>query len=73
MVSHHTVNFVSHPPANFDGHGHCGSADIMVLVCLVISPDCDTKRSSNSIGRSPLTQVTILPSLVRINNLVVEI
>ena len=34
---------VSHHPAKFGDHGHCGSGDIMVLVCHVILQSHFTK------------------------------
>ena len=40
-------------PAKFGGHGHCGSGDIMVLVCHEISRDHVIKESSDFIGGSP--------------------
>ena len=54
----------SHHLANFGGHTHCGSGDIMVLFCHVILPDHMNKGSSNMVS---------LPSLVPIGTVVVEI
>ena len=44
---------VNHHPARFGGHGHSGSGDIMVSVCLTISQDHLTKGLSNSSSGSP--------------------
>ena len=30
---------VSYHSAKFDGHGHCGSGDIMILICQIISQE----------------------------------
>ena len=35
---------VSHQPAKFSSHGHCGSGDVMILVCHVILHDQMTNR-----------------------------
>ena len=64
---------VSHHPATFLGHKHCGSGDIMVLVCHVISQDRMTKRWSNIMGESTSWKVTSLPCLVVISIVVVKI
>ena len=45
----------------------------MVLISYVISQDQVTKRWNNIMGRSPLLQVSSLPSLVAISTAVVEI
>ena len=34
---------VAHHPFNFDGHRHCGTGDIIVLVCHVISQNTRPK------------------------------
>ena len=34
---------VSYHPAKFDGHRHCGSEDIMILVCPMILQDHEIK------------------------------
>ena len=61
---------VSHTPAEFGGH--CGSEDIMILVCNVILQDRVTKRY-NMGQRDSSRLVTILPSLLDIGTVVVEI
>ena len=43
----------------------------MVLVCLVISQNHVIKGSCDFIGSNPLRYVTVLPSLVTIDTLVV--
>ena len=64
---------VSYYPATFDDHRHCGIEDIMILVCHEILQDQVIKRSCNFMGRNPSRYVTILPSLVVIDTVVVEI
>ena len=64
---------VSHIDAKFGGHRHCVSRDITVLVCCIISQDHVIKKYTNVMGRSPLRLVTILPSLVNIETVVVEV
>ena len=64
---------VNYHLTRFDCHRHCGSKDIMILVCKVILQDHVIKRLCDFMGRSSLMQVTILPSLVTIVALVVEI
>ena len=44
---------VSHHPTKVDGHKHCGSGDIMVLICLLISQDIVVKWLCDIIGSSP--------------------
>ena len=55
---------VSHHPSKFGGRRHCGSEDIMVLVCHMISQDDLIKGSYNFLGRSPSGLAIILPSLM---------
>ena len=57
------TNFMS-PPAKFVGHRHCDSGDGMFLIFQVISQDHVIKGSCVFMGGSPLSQVTILPSLL---------
>ena len=57
----------SHQLAKFGGYRHCGSADIMILVCHKTSQNHVIKESCDFIGRSPLRQVTIMPSLIAID------
>ena len=57
----------SHQLAKFGGYRHCGSADIMILVCHKTSQNHVIKESWDFIGRSPLRQVTIMPSLIAID------
>ena len=66
MVSHHSTKY-SGP-----GH-HCGSVDVMVLVCHMILSENLIKESCDLMGRSPSKYVTILRSLVAIDATVVEI
>ena len=63
---------VSHHPAKFCGHNHCGSGDTWFLVCHEISQGHMIKGSCDFIGRSPPRLVTVLPSLVAISTVVVE-
>ena len=44
---------VCHHRIKFGSHRHCGTVDIMVLVCHVNSQDHAIKRSSAFIARSP--------------------
>ena len=44
---------LSHRPAKFSGHRHCGSADIMVLVCHVISQDLVIEGSCDFVSHDP--------------------
>ena len=55
------------------GHRHCGSGDIMVIVCDVISQDHLTEGWSNIMGRSPSWHITNMLSLVGIVTVAVEI
>ena len=48
-----TLN-VSHHPAKFGGHTHCGSEDIMDLVCHVVLQDRETKESRDLWGDNSL-------------------
>ena len=64
---------MSYHPAKFGGHSHFGSEGIMNLVCHVILQDHVIKVSYDVMGGSPLWEVTILPSLVGIDTVVVEI
>ena len=64
---------ISYHPANFTRHRHCSSGDIMVIVYHVILQDHVIKGSCDVMDRSPSRWVTILPSLVFINTLVLEI
>ena len=64
---------VSHIDAKFGDHRHCGSRDITVLVCCIISQDHVIKKQANVVRRSPLRLVTIAPSLVNIETVVVEV
>ena len=40
-----------HHLAGFGGHRHCGSGNVMVLICQVISKDQVKNRSCNFIAR----------------------
>ena len=64
---------VIHYPAKFNGHGHCGNGDIMVLVFHIILEEHIIKRLCNFAAKSTSRQVTILPSMVTINTVVAEI
>ena len=68
-----TAASVSYHPAKFGGHQQCGSGDIMILVCHVISYGHVIKGLCDLIGRSPIGKITVLPSLVAIGIVVVEI
>ena len=48
------ISLTSHQLAKFGGRRHCGSSDIVVLVCHVIMQDHVTKGLNNSMGSSPL-------------------
>ena len=63
----------SHCPANFDGHSHCGIADIMVLVYPIIPQDQVIKGSCDFMGWSSLRKVNILLSSVATGFGIVEI
>ena len=63
----------SHHITKFDGHRHCGSGDIVVLVCHIISQDYVIKWSCDFMDESPLKPVIILRSSVAIATLVVEL
>ena len=54
---------VSHYPANFTGHKHCGNDDVVVLVCKVILENHVTKGSGKFVGRRPFRKIMILSSL----------
>ena len=57
----------------FRCHRHCGSGDIMILLCHLISRDNVIKGSCEFIGRSSSRKVTFLPSLVAIGTVGMEI
>ena len=63
----------SHDLAMFNGHKHCGSGDVMILVCSQILQDHVTKGLGNFVGIKPSKLFTILPSSVAIGTEVVEI
>ena len=44
---------LSHDLANFGGHRHCGSRDIILLVCHVILQGYLIKGSCDFMSRSP--------------------
>ena len=44
---------MSHHPAKFDVHRHCGSEDIMALVCHMILQNHVTKGSCDFMDKSP--------------------
>ena len=64
---------ISYHHAKFGSDKHCGSGDIMILVCHVISHKQVIKGSCNFISRSPSRYVTILLCLVAIGTVVVVI
>ena len=64
---------VSHHSAKFGVYRHFDIAEIMFLVRHAILEDHVAKELSNFIGRNPSRQVTILPSLMAIDIVVVEI
>ena len=70
---HNGMEFLktSHHSAKFCGQRHCGSGDMMILVCQVMSQDHITKGTRDLMGRKPSRKVTILPSLETIHTLVV--
>ena len=43
---------VCHHPSKFDSHKHCGSVDMIVLVCYLILTDHEIKGSCGFMGRS---------------------
>ena len=55
---------VSHRPARFGCHTLCGNGYIMALIYHMIMLDQVIKGSSDFMGSSPLSLVTILPNLV---------
>ena len=64
---------VSHSPAKFGGHRHCGSEDMMFLICHAILQDHVSQKEYIFLARSPWKYVNILSSLVAIDTAVVEI
>ena len=64
---------LSHLPATFSDHMHCGSENTIVLVCLVMLQDHLTWKARDFIERSPSKQVTTLPSVIVVDTVVVEI
>ena len=60
-------------PTKFSCHRHCDSGDIIVLVCHVISKNHVIKRLGDFLDRRPSKQVTIPPSLVALDTVVVKI
>ena len=60
---------------NFVGNWHCGSKNVIILVCHVISHNhvtCDLWKVMWLMSRSLSSQVTILPSLVVMATLLIE-
>ena len=57
----------------FGGHRHSGSGDIMVFVCHVTLEDHMIKVLNDFMVGSPSRYVTILPSLVAIDRVILEI
>ena len=53
---------VSHHPATFCGRRHCGSGDIMVLVCHVISPNHLIVCSFDVMSKSQSLKVSYHPA-----------
>ena len=64
---------VSHTLVKFGGHSHRGSGNIIVLFCDVILQDHVTKGYSNIMEKNLATLVSILPSLVAMDLVVVTI
>ena len=60
-------------PAKFGSYRHCDSADMIFLVCLVISQDHPIKGLFEFMGKSPLWLATCQPLLLVIGIVVVEI
>ena len=44
---------MSHHPTKFHGRRHCGSADVMVLACQVMSQDYVIRGSCDFMGSNP--------------------
>ena len=44
---------INHRPAKFGGTRHCGSRDVMILVCPVIPKNHGLKESCDFFGGSP--------------------
>lgn len=59
--------------AQFSGHRHHDSKDILVLICHMILQQHTIKSPCKFMDRSPSRYVTISPSLVAISNMVVKI
>ena len=53
------IHAIYHLP-KFGGHRHCGSEDVLILVCHVISQDHVIKDDVTLNGRSPSRYVTIM-------------
>ena len=64
---------VSYYIEKFCGHRCCGSEDITILVCHVISKNHEIKGLCDFLGMIPSKKVRILPGLVTIDTLIVEI
>ena len=64
---------LSHHPTTFHGHKRCGSGEVMVLACHVISQDHIIRRSCDFIASNLSRWATILPGLVVIATLVVKL
>ena len=64
---------VSCHPVKFSDCSHSNSDDVLVLVCHVISQDHVIKGSCDFMERSSWSELTIPPSLLAIDALIVEI
>ena len=64
---------MSYHPAKFGGHRHSGGRDITIFVCEVTLQDHIIRALCDFMVRIPLRSVTILPSFVAIDTVVVEI
>ena len=62
-----------HLLATFGGHRHCGSGDIMFLICHVTSRDHVFKGICDFMGKSHSRPVTTSPYLVAIGLVQVDI
>ena len=64
---------VSHQPVKTDDCIHCGTADILTLVCDMISQEHVITGLRDLMAKSTLRQSTILSSLVVISSVVEDI
>ena len=68
----HQVKLLSYP-GKFGGNKNCRSEEIVVLICRAILQDHVIKWSCDFLDRRPSREITILPSLLATDTVVMKI